>query len=148
MTPNRQLDRSVSESWWRPDPVVDLNGQSSVTATVTPDADASAVPFWALMCFSFVLLIAPQEIFPVLAPLRIALLAAFVAIITYLLDRFRRRQSLTLLTREIWIGLDGRFDHPPQLVIRKIARLIVSAATERCQLPRLIPWLDLRLRPR
>ncbi len=109
MTPNRQLDRSVSESWWRPDPVVDLNGQSSVTATVTPDADASAVPFWALMCFSFVLLIAPQEIFPVLAPLRIALLAAFVAIITYLLDRFRRRQSLTLLTREIWIsaGLMG-----------------------------------------
>ena len=99
-----RLDHSVSEGWWRPDPVVEPNGQSAVTAAVAPDATVSAAPFWALMCFSFVLLIAPQEIFPVLGPLRIALIAASVAIITYLLDRFRRRQPLTLLTREIWLS--------------------------------------------
>ncbi|MBI4271503.1 MAG: O-antigen ligase family protein [Candidatus Rokubacteria bacterium] len=56
------------------------------------------------MSFSFVLVIAPQEIFPVLARLRIGLLTASTAIVTYLFDRLVRRQPFTLLTREIRIA--------------------------------------------
>jgi probable O-glycosylation ligase (exosortase A-associated) len=63
----------------------------------------SAVPFWALMAFTFILLIAPQESFPALRPLRIALLAGVVAIATYLFDRLIHRQPMTILPRELWI---------------------------------------------
>jgi O-antigen ligase len=100
MTSTPNLGRSPGEFWWRPDVVVDAGPQSAALAV---DGDESAVPFWALMCFSFVLLIAPQEIFPFLAPLRIALVAASVAVLSYLLDRFGRGRPLTLVTREIWL---------------------------------------------
>jgi probable O-glycosylation ligase (exosortase A-associated) len=48
------------------------------------------LPFWALMAFTFILLLAPQERFPVLAPLRIALLAAIVATLTHTFSRFAK----------------------------------------------------------
>jgi probable O-glycosylation ligase (exosortase A-associated) len=99
MTSSPDFGRSP-ELWWRPDLVVDAGGQSP---TVVADAAESAVPFWALMTFSFILVIAPQEIFPILAPLRIALLAASTAVIAYLLDRFGRGRPITLMTREMWV---------------------------------------------
>lgn len=108
MTPNRRLHQGAAagSGWWRQDLAVEVGGRRALAATAAP---VSAVTFWALMSFSFILLIAPQEFFPVLAPLRIALLTAAAAIITYLWDRLAHRQPLTLLTREIWItaGLVG-----------------------------------------
>ena len=45
----------------------------------------SALPFWGLMAFTFVLLLAPQTVFPVLATVRIALVigAATIAANTH-----------------------------------------------------------------
>jgi hypothetical protein len=62
------------------------------------------LPFQGVMAFTFVLLIAPQKIFPVLAPLRPALVAALLAVIALLTHRLVRRQPLTILPREIWLA--------------------------------------------
>jgi len=61
------------------------------------------------MGFTFILLLAPQSFFPALAPLRIALLTAAVAVITHVSNRLSRRQPIVHLTREMWItvGLIG-----------------------------------------
>ena len=106
MTPNRRLHQGPAGEWWRPDLTMEVDERSGPAATAPP---VSGVTFWALMGFSFVALVAPQEFFPVLAPLRIALLAAAAAVITYLWDRLVHRQPVTVLTREIWItaGLVG-----------------------------------------
>ncbi len=53
----------------------------------THPAAESAVPFVALLVFTFVLLLSPQTFFPVLGRLRIALLAGGVAIAAYCWDR-------------------------------------------------------------
>jgi hypothetical protein len=61
----------------------------------------SATPFWALMAFSFILIVEPHNTFlRFLGPLRIALLSAAVAMITYLNDRISRGQPLSIMTRE------------------------------------------------
>src|SRR3989441_13122830 len=100
MTPNRRLHQGPGGEWGRPDLTMEVDERSGPAATAPP---VSGVTFWALMGFSFVALVAPQEFFPVLAPLRIALLAAAAAGITYLWDRLVHRQPVTVLTREIWI---------------------------------------------
>lgn len=64
----------------------------------------SPVPFWGLMAFTFILLIAPQNYLPVLGSLRIAFVAAVLALSAYLLDRILNRRPLTILTREIRVA--------------------------------------------
>jgi probable O-glycosylation ligase (exosortase A-associated) len=49
--------------------------------------------FRAILVFTFILLIAPQERFPSLQPLRPALLAGLCAIVGLLIDRFERREA-------------------------------------------------------
>lgn len=48
-----------------------------------------ALPFWALMFFTFVLFVAPQFIFPVLQSLYPAKLSAGLALVTYLVEALR-----------------------------------------------------------
>jgi probable O-glycosylation ligase (exosortase A-associated) len=72
--------------WWRPD----VAAHAAERAT-TPD---SAVSFWALMGFTFILLLSPQTIVPALAPLRPALILAAVAVAAYLSDRFVHRKPI------------------------------------------------------
>lgn len=88
------MARSTSLEWWRPEPA------ATIPAAAAP---GSAVPFWALMTFTFILLLAPQNFFPVLEPFRIALLAAAVGITVHLADRFLHGQPLMIFTREVWI---------------------------------------------
>lgn len=52
--------------------------------------EGGGVSFWALMAFTFILLLAPQERFPVLAPLRIAMLAAALAVGAHVFGRLSR----------------------------------------------------------
>lgn len=68
----------------------------------THPAAESAVPFAALLVFTFVLLLSPQTFFPVLGRLRIALLAGGIAIAAYCWDRFRRNLPFAPMTRELW----------------------------------------------
>lgn len=58
------------------------------------------MPFWGLMGFTFILFISPQSFFPVLAPLRIALIMAAVAMVAYLTDRLSRHRPILELGRE------------------------------------------------
>jgi probable O-glycosylation ligase (exosortase A-associated) len=95
------MNRSVE--WWRPDVAVDrADGGEAPTAADSQIPD-SAIPFWAMMTFTFILLFAPQAYFPALAPFRIALLTAIVAITTYLFDKFTSGQPVITRTREMWI---------------------------------------------
>lgn len=65
----------------------------------------SPVAFWALMVFMGILLVAPQAIFPALAPLRIALLAAGVAVIAHVLGCWTAGRPVTIVTREMKIAV-------------------------------------------
>ena len=86
------MPSSPRAAWWRPEP-----------PAAEPVAPGSAVSFWALMAFTLVMLLAPQNVWPALATLRLALLTATVAIGAHLLDRFLRGQPLLGFTHEVWI---------------------------------------------
>src|SRR2546425_6600583 len=96
-----QVNRSVE--WWRPDVEVVHGDWGAAPTAAEPHVSDSAIPFWALMTFTFILLFAPQSYFAALAPFRIALLTAIVAITTYLFDKFTRGQPVMMRTRETWI---------------------------------------------
>jgi putative inorganic carbon (HCO3(-)) transporter len=85
---------TAGSEWWRAE-----------SQTAAAEATESPVPFWALMGFTFILLLAPQSFFPALAPFRIALLTAAVAVITYVYVRLSRQEPIVQLTREMWITL-------------------------------------------
>jgi O-antigen ligase len=65
----------------------------------------SPIALWALMAFTGILLLAPQAIFPALAPFRIALLAAGVAVIAHVLGRWVAGRPITIVTREMKIAV-------------------------------------------
>jgi len=92
---------SPRREWWRPQAAL----PAGIPATTPAHADAAApdspIPFWALMAFTAMMLLAPHNYFPVLGPFRLAFLAAGVAIGSYVYDRLRRGQPLTILPPEI-----------------------------------------------
>lgn len=91
---------NVGSEWWRPT----ASTPSDRTRMAADPAGDSAVPFAALLVFTFVLFVSPQTFVPILARLRMALLAGGIATATYLWDRFRRGQSLAPATREMWLA--------------------------------------------
>jgi O-antigen ligase/polysaccharide polymerase Wzy-like membrane protein len=95
------MNRSVE--WWRPEVAVDRDDLSNARSAAAPQGSDSAVPFWFLMAFTFILLLAPQQWVPALMPLRVALIAAAVAVIAHVYDRLSRQQPIVHLTREMWI---------------------------------------------
>jgi len=86
--------------WWRPG--------SPREAAASPDersaAPDSAVAFWGVMTFTFVLLIAPQLTVPALQMLRLALVSAGVSIAALIAHRWCRHRPLWPMTRETWIA--------------------------------------------
>src|SRR5438552_3279735 len=80
---------------WRP---------AAMGRQIEPPVD-SAVPFWALVMFTVILLMAPQTFFPALAPLRLALLTAGLTVTTYLFERFVHHRPFFQFKREIVIAL-------------------------------------------
>jgi len=92
---------TAQREWWRPDAGVAPAAAGGAPAPAAPEVASSRLPFVALVAFTFILLMAPQNFAPVLATLRIALLAAAVAIGSHIYDRWRRGRPLTIVTREI-----------------------------------------------
>ncbi len=85
--------------WWRPQSAAPAHADApAVPVALSP---GSAVPFWSLMGFTFVLLFAPQSYFPALAALRPAFLLAALGIGFYVYDRWSRRQPIVVWTREL-----------------------------------------------
>ena len=79
--------------------------RDSATTHAAAHATGNVVAFRALVAFTIILLISPQAWFPVLAPLRIAFLAASLAIGAYLFDRIVRRDSTPPFNAEIALAL-------------------------------------------
>lgn len=89
------IDRPRAE-WWRPDSEVECGHRSAPIDAAKPQLSESALPFWALITFTFISFIAPQTFFPALAPLRIALLTGGFAIAAHLFDTFISRRRISL----------------------------------------------------
>jgi O-antigen ligase len=89
-----------SEEWWRRTAEVSV----AVEHARPPRSADNSVAFWALMTFTFILLLAPQGMFPVLAPLRIALLAAVVAAGAHVVSHVAAGRPIIVLTREMKIA--------------------------------------------
>jgi len=85
-----------SQNWWRPEAGVDAPSDA------TADVD---VAFKALVAFTAILLVAPQEWFPVLKSLRIALVAATVSFVAYMFDSAVRKRATSTFAPEIGICL-------------------------------------------
>jgi putative inorganic carbon (HCO3(-)) transporter len=83
--------------WWR---VAEPGPPPSRTIARQHD-DESPLPFWALLTFTFVLLIAPQTFIPALGPLRLAMVAAVAGIVGHVHGRIARRRPVTVWTPEI-----------------------------------------------
>ncbi len=95
--------------WWKPEPVHGdvhgdwwMEGRAGSGGWVPP---VSAIPFWAAILFTFVLLFSPQAYFPGLAVFRPALLVIGTGIVFYLSDRWVHQQPLILWTREAWLAM-------------------------------------------
>jgi putative inorganic carbon (hco3(-)) transporter len=85
-------------TWWRPDatPAATANAPASVGAA----GGSSPTAFAALLAFTGILIVSPQAWFPVLGSLRIALVAAAVAIVAELLDRAVEHRARRRTPRE------------------------------------------------
>ncbi len=87
-TPSSQaIKRTANPEWWRRTvPREDVSPRALLA-----DND-SRMPFRMMMAFTFVMLLAPQLAFPVLAPLRIALLVSAGSALSYMYSRMVRGQ--------------------------------------------------------
>jgi probable O-glycosylation ligase (exosortase A-associated) len=99
------MHRQAEAGWWRPDVVARYGERAERPVEPASDAAGSPVPFQAMMVFTFIMLFAPQSYFPALAPFRIGLLTAIVAVLAYLIDRLRRGLPIMMRTREMWFAV-------------------------------------------
>ena len=92
------MAQELELEWWRPQgsevsrPEEEVSGSGSVQ---------TALPFWSIIAFTAVLLFSPQTYFPVLAPLRPALLIIVIGVLSYVGDRWARHVPLVEWNREI-----------------------------------------------
>jgi probable O-glycosylation ligase (exosortase A-associated) len=89
------MNAQLQNGWWRRR---EAPAAANETPVVVPDD--GKLPFRALMAFTFILIIAPQTLFPALASMRIALIAAALAAVSFLYNRFVRRRPLVEFSRE------------------------------------------------
>ncbi len=90
----------LEATWWKPS----SPKQPSAVGAVATDSGSSAA-FWALVAFTAILLLSPQAWVPALKVIRIAFLAAGMAMAAHVAERTIRRQPITPLSPEIGIVL-------------------------------------------
>jgi putative inorganic carbon (hco3(-)) transporter len=94
--------RAVAEDWWRPE-----FGSKDEAATLSPAPSAalgvaaSPVAYAALIGFTITLLLAPQNLFPILGRLRLALLMGAIAIVAHTQNRLALGLPITRTGREM-----------------------------------------------
>lgn len=80
-------DSAASADWWRPQSRAALPAAASSESS--PDmVNVLRLPFWALIAFTLIMILAPQNYFPALQPLHLALVTGALASGAYLLSRF------------------------------------------------------------
>ena len=93
-----------AREWWRPQPPA--RQQAAVAAPHAADvATGNKLAFRALVAFTAILVLSPQAWIPALAPLRIAFLAAGLAIGAHLFDRIVRRDSTPPANKEVVLAI-------------------------------------------
>jgi probable O-glycosylation ligase (exosortase A-associated) len=103
----------VAVGWWQPHGSrgaldtgsATLKGRHGFTGTSLAALEGSRAAFYALVAFTFILLLSPQAWFPVLKLIRIALVAGFIAMTAHVMERTAHRQPITPLAPEIGIAL-------------------------------------------
>jgi probable O-glycosylation ligase (exosortase A-associated) len=85
-----------SLDWWRP------NVPAAERPASVPDSDLA---FRSLVAFTVILLLAPQEWFPILKSLRIAFVAATLAFVAHMFDDTVRRQPISTFVPEMRVAL-------------------------------------------
>jgi len=93
------MTQELELEWWRPPQAA--NAPAVVEATSRQDSAQAWLPFVALMAFTAVLLFSPQSYFPVLAPIRPALLIMVIGVSAYVADRWGRRVPIFEWSREL-----------------------------------------------
>src|SRR5215470_13642227 len=93
------MNTASSVEWWRREP------PAGAMAAKQSRKSAAALPFWALMAFTFVMLLAPQSYFPALEALRPALLVAALATAAYVGDCLARGKPLSVRAAAIWLAV-------------------------------------------
>jgi probable O-glycosylation ligase (exosortase A-associated) len=88
--------------WWRPAAARVERTPAQVMAPASGDMTG---PFWAMMAFTCILLVAPQTFVPGLSALRVALLTVVVAVGTYVHYQLSRGRALTIWPREVKLTL-------------------------------------------
>lgn len=91
--------------WWRPAQVVDDVKTARNSGGSARGTFGYQLTYWALIGFSVILLLAPQEQFPVLAPLRIALVSVVVAVFACGFNRLSRRMPLLEFSPDVLLLL-------------------------------------------
>ena len=94
-------------AWWRPQAIhATTRVAPGVGRKESPSSTASVIAFRALVTFTVILLLSPQAWFPALGQLRIAFVAAVLAIGAHLLDRMvHGRGAAPPINAEIGIAL-------------------------------------------
>ena len=90
------LTYETFHEWWRP------SRDAAPALEPVPDTDLA---YKSLMAFTVILLLAPQEWFPILKSLRIAFVAATLACIAYMFDHAVRRRQVSTVVPEMHIAL-------------------------------------------
>ena len=93
----------TAPAWWRPE-----SGRTGAGAVALPTvtvAAASSLAFWSLVAFTTILLLSPQIWFPILGSLRIAFLAAGLAIGAHLTHRLTQHEKAAPFFPEIAIAM-------------------------------------------
>src|SRR5215218_5506063 len=93
------MNIAAPTAWWRPAATV------TAAARLTPIVEREGVAFAALIAFTVILLVSPQAWFPAIKSLRIALLAAGVAIAAHAGSRAFGRTPALPVRREVVLAL-------------------------------------------
>jgi putative inorganic carbon (hco3(-)) transporter len=95
---------AVATDWWRPDTEAQERVPAPALASAGLERSASPLAYGAFVAFTCVLLLAPQNFFPILGRLRIAMLAGTIAIVAHLRERWAVGLPLTKPSREMTIA--------------------------------------------
>lgn len=88
--------------WWRHEAAA--TGPAVIGQDAAVPEQGGAVPFWALMVFTVLLLLSPQSFVPAIGALHLPLLCALLAAGTYLLGRVKRGMPIFGARQELKIA--------------------------------------------
>jgi O-antigen ligase len=94
------MTASAPLEWWRPLPAAEPGREAPARPPGRVPQPSSRFAFGALVAFTFILVLAPQDMMPALRPWRIALLTVLVGIGAHLLDCLFNRRPVIVLGRE------------------------------------------------